>query len=165
MSTSIKTILRDRWHFWRYRHLLLAALVLMIGVGLLARNVSASLPRLDQPRLGTANSFITNAGPQTPYTATPTAILVGHVTWYFISQPNSRSMQPITLTLRMGSTEINYPTQDTDASGYFTVSVDGLASGTYDYRAKGPKYLANAGTVTLTGAPTTQLEIGTMTAA
>jgi hypothetical protein len=60
----------------------------------------------------------------------------------------------------MGGTQIDYPTQDTDASGFFTVSVSGLASGAYNYRAKDPKFLANAGTVTLTGAPTTQLEIG-----
>ena len=63
----------------------------------------------------------------------------------------------------MGSTEVNYPTQNTDASGFFTVSVGTLAPGTYNYRAKGPKYLAKAGVVTLTGAPTTQMEIGLMT--
>ena len=54
----------------------------------------------------------------------------------------------------MGGTVIDYPTQNTDASGYFTVSVDGLASGTYNYRVKGPKFLAKAGTVTLNGATT-----------
>jgi hypothetical protein len=64
----------------------------------------------------------------------------------------------------MGSTQIEYPTQNSDASGFFTVSVAGLASGTYNWRAKDPKFLANAGTVTLTGAPTTQLEIGSMAA-
>ena len=33
------------------------------------------------------------------------------------------------------------------------MSVGTLPSGTYNYRVKGPKYLANAGSVTLTGAP------------
>src|SRR5437867_2547411 len=93
-------------------------------------------------------------GTDTPTsTSTPTntavvpAMLVGHVVWESISQPNSSSVQPISLTLSMGGTVIDYPTQNTDASGYFTVTVDGLASGTYNYRVKGPKHLANAGTV------------------
>src|SRR5207253_3867496 len=51
-----------------------------------------------------------------------------------------------------------------DASGFFTVSVSGLANGTYNWRTKGPQYLANAGTVNLTGAATTSLEIGFMRA-
>src|SRR5437868_1964684 len=87
-------------------------------------------------------------------------MLVGHVTWQTIPQPNSRSVQPITITLTMGPTEINYPAQSTDVSGFFTVPVSGLANGIYNWRAKGPKYLANIGTVTLTGAPTTQVELG-----
>src|SRR5205823_6043208 len=32
---------------------------------------------------------------------------------------------------------------------YFTVSVSGMPSGTYQWRVKGPKYLANAGTLSL----------------
>ena len=37
----------------------------------------------------------------------------------------------------------------TDASGSFTVPVAGLAQGMYNWRVKGPKYLANAGTLLL----------------
>ena len=69
---------------------------------------------------------------------------------------------PVTLTLKLGAIETNYPSQNTDASGYFTVSVAGLPNGTYDWRVKGPKYLANAGTVALTGATTTSVEMGLM---
>ena len=43
--------------------------------------------------------------------------------------------------------EINYPVQMTDAEGYFTTTVTGLPIDVYDYRVKGPKYLANAGNV------------------
>ena len=68
---------------------------------------------------------------------------------------------PITLTLKLGTTEVNYPVQSTDASGFFTVSVNSL-SGTYNWRVKGPKYLANAGQVVLSGAPVTQTEMGLM---
>jgi len=69
---------------------------------------------------------------------------------------------PVTLTLKLGATEIDYPTQTTDAGGYFTVTVSSLAPGTYQWRAKGPRWLANAGIVTLAGAPTTQVEMGVM---
>lgn len=88
------------------------------------------------------------------YTATPTpaAILVGHVTWQGPpSQPDSRQQLPVTLTLKLGASEINYPSQTTDSTGFFTVTVGNLPAGNYDWRVKGPKYLANAGTVTLGG--------------
>jgi len=41
------------------------------------------------------------------------------------------------------------------------VSVGSL-SGTYNWRVKGPKYLANAGRVALSGAPITHAEMGLM---
>lgn len=91
----------------------------------------------------------TNTPTETP-TNTPAPLLVGHVTWRGRpSQPSPLQQLPITLTLKLGATEINYPSQTTDASGFFTVSVDGLPGGTYNWRVKGPKYLANAGTVSL----------------
>ena len=52
--------------------------------------------------------------------------------------------------------------QNTDASGFFTVSVSGLAADTYDWRAKDPMYLANSGTIILTGSPRTNVEMGQM---
>src|SRR5439155_4962624 len=78
---------------------------------------------------------------------------------------------PITLTLKSGSTEVNYPVQMTDASGYFTVPVGGLANGQYNWRAKSaqvgpsppeqnPGFLAAGGTLVLSGATTTQVEMG-----
>ena len=61
-------------------------------------------------------------------------VLVGHVTWQGPpAQPNSLQQLPITLTLRLGTTEVNYPAQTTDAGGFFTVSVDSL-SGTYNWQ-------------------------------
>jgi hypothetical protein len=66
---------------------------------------------------------------------------------------------------------VNYPTQLTDQYGFFTVTVGMLPNGTYTWRADdsaygqhAPNYLANSGTLTLTGAPTTNLEMGTMQA-
>ena len=92
--------------------------------------------------------------------------MVGHVDWQGRPpQPHARQQLPITLTLKLGSNEVNYPSQNTDASGFFTVSVAGLVSGTYNWRVKDPKYLANAGTVLLTGAATTNTEMGLMLAA
>ena len=73
-------------------------------------------------------------------------------------------MLPISLTLRLasGGPYTDYPLQTTDENGHFTVSVAGLPSGDYVWRAKGPQYLANAGTITLAGDPITNLEVGFM---
>lgn len=98
-------------------------------------------------------------------TSTPQPSLNGHVTWQGAPvQPSVVQQQPISLTLKLGATEVNYPGATTDASGYFQVDVSGMANGTYNWRAKGPKFLARSGTVTLTGAPTTSVEMGLMLA-
>ncbi len=112
---------------------------------------------------------------ETP-TSTPTVAagnLVGHVTWQGIPQNNARSILPITLTLKLTNTiEVNFPQQNTDASGFFTVSVAGLPNGTYNWRVQapdgtsggntGPGFISNCGSVTLAGAPQTNAEMGTM---
>jgi hypothetical protein len=97
-------------------------------------------------------------------TSTPgTRILVGHVIWQGrATQPNAQQVSPITLTLKTGGTEVDYPQQNTDASGFFTVNVSSLASRAYNWRVKGPQFLANGGSLTLTGAPITNLEAGLM---
>jgi hypothetical protein len=95
-------------------------------------------------------------------TATPGVIIVGHVMWQGRpAQPDVLQQLPITLTLKSGTTEVNYPVQNTDASGFFTQVIT-LPNGSYDWRVKGPLYLANSGNVTLSGAPTTNVEIGLM---
>ena len=82
----------------------------------------------------------------------PVVNLVGHVSWAGSSQPNSRQMQPLTLTLcsTSGGPTSTY-IANTNASGYFTVDVASLISGTYNWREKGSRSLANGGTLTLTG--------------
>ena len=100
--------------------------------------------------------------------STPTpqpALLVGHVTWQGRpAQPNTLQQLPITLTLRLtsGGPYFDFATQNTDSSGYFTVTVTGLPAGTYNWRVKGPKYLANAGQVVLSGGPQQSVEMGLM---
>src|SRR4051794_12433046 len=164
--------------YWRY---IVVSLALLVGIALLSQDVLASngrtfLEPLNVPvshssgghtrqsvedaitDTDTPTSTSTPAGSVTP----SPAMLVGHVIWEGISQPNSRNVKPITLTLTMGSTQINYPSQNTDTSGYFTVSVESLAPGTYTYRARGVHSFFNEGFVTLTGAPTTSLDIGTL---
>ena len=54
--------------------------------------------------------------------------------------------------------------QNTDPSGFLSVTVGSLANGTYTWRVKGAKYLANSGTVNLAGAQTTNVEMGQMRA-
>ena len=71
------------------------------------------------------------------------------------------------MSLRLGATELNYPQQTTDASGFFTVTVSGSLLGTAVWRVMGPDgvsggnvtsgFLANCGTVELTGASQTNM--------
>src|SRR5205085_5003351 len=82
-------------------------------------------------------------------------VLVGHIIWQGRpAQPSTLQQAPLTLTLKLGSTEIDYPQMTTDASGYCTVTLSGLPQGTYSWRVKGPKFLANSGLVTLNGLKT-----------
>ena len=98
-------------------------------------------------------------------TATTPALLIGHVVWQGRpAQPNALQQVGITLTLKLGSNETNYPSQNTDASGFFTTLVTTRPNGVQNWRVKGTKWLANSGTVNLTGAPVTNVEMGTMRA-
>lgn len=91
-------------------------------------------------------------------TNTPFRELVGHVT---LQGGCSNSSQPLTLTLKSGISEVNYPPLTPDASGFFTVNVSSLAPGTYDWRVKATHHLSNRGTVVLpSGAGTQQMENG-----
>ena len=51
----------------------------------------------------------------------------------------------------------------TDPSGFFTVTTS-LATGSYGWWVKGPRYLAVSGTATLSGGNVTQVEMGLMRA-
>src|SRR5205823_14931924 len=80
--------------------------------------------------------------------------------------PQTKPLQelPITLTLKSPlAGEVNYPAQTTDASGFFTVSVNSLLPGQYQWRVKDPKYLANSGSTVITTG-TTRQEMGLMRA-
>lgn len=92
-------------------------------------------------------------------------MLNGHLTWQGIPQPDVRNVQPFTLTLKTGTTEVNYPAQNTDANGVFTLPLSGLLPGPYMWRAKGPKSLANSGQIIFPPDPCiVTLEIGIMRA-
>jgi hypothetical protein len=76
---------------------------------------------------------------------------------------------PLTLTVKSGTSETNYPQQNTDASGFFTVSIAALPNGTYNWRVKGPRgggsspdagYLAASGVFTKTGVSQLNVEMG-----
>ena len=91
--------------------------------------------------------------------------MVGNVKWQGPPpQPHIRQQLPLTLTLKLGTSGVNYPSQSTDPSGLFTVPVSSLAPGVYQWRSKGPSYLANSGTVALSGVSVTQAEMGLMRA-
>src|SRR5262249_54321817 len=94
-------------------------------------------------------------------TATPSRLLVGHVN----EQGCATNANPISLTLKSSLAEINYGPQTPDASGFFTVDISSVPAGTYNWRVKGVRYLANAGSVSVPGVPsTTQFEVGLLRA-
>jgi hypothetical protein len=106
---------------------------------------------------------------------TPSVALLGHVTWEGRpAQPHALQQLPITITLKMGSSETDYPLQTTDSSGYFTINPGNLPIGTYSWRVKGPHgtpdtnttpgFLANSGTLVLTGTSGSTIEMGLMRA-
>ena len=108
----------------------------------------------------TATATPTNTATPTS-TATPIKLLVGHA----VEQGCAVNANPITLTLKLGTNEVNYGPQTPDASGFFTVSVSSLSGGVYNWRAKGVRYLAGSGSVTIPAtASTTHLEIGQLKA-
>jgi dockerin type I repeat protein len=89
---------------------------------------------------------------------------VGHVFWQGRPpQPHALQQLPITLTIKSGTTEVNYPATTTDSRGVFTVTAN-LADGQYNWRVKNPKYLANGGSLTLVRGTVIQVEMGTMRA-
>lgn len=107
----------------------------------------------------TPSATTTPAATSTPSQAT----LVGHVTWQGPpAQPSVRQQLPITLTLCLSGTPASY-SATTDSSGFFTVTLS-LPTGSYNWQAKGPKYLGTAGTAALTAGSTTQVEMGTQRA-
>ena len=87
---------------------------------------------------------------------------MGHLAWQSIGQPDSHNAGITgTLTLCVDGAPSSY-TAITDASGFFTITT-GLSDGSYDWRFKGRKWLATAGTLTLSGGATNQ-EMGTQRA-
>jgi hypothetical protein len=60
----------------------------------------------------------------------------------------------------MSGTSTAYQGITTDASGFFTVPVQTLPTGVYTWWAKGRSWLATSGSVTLTGAAVTRVELG-----
>jgi len=129
-------------------------------------------PPTDTP---TVTSTATNTDtPTVTPTDTPavTPVLVVHLTWQGIAQPNTRNTtETVTATLRLASgPATEYVGYATDASGNFTLPVGSLPSGTYTIRVKGPRNLSNGPggacnqTVSLTGGLVTNFEAGTMRA-
>ena len=108
---------------------------------------------IDDARIIASPAQCATATPTATSTSTPVPVqIVGHVNWQGRgNQPDPRQMMPISLTLRSttGGSYSDYTWQVTDASGNFTVTT-ALSPGPYNWRARGPVYLANSGTFTLT---------------
>lgn len=123
-------------------------------------------PTRDSQIVDQEGNLIHNPSLYTDYVINIAApMLNGHTTWQGRpTQPNQLQQLPLTLTLKSGTTEVNYSNLTTDANGQFSVSLGSLPAGNYNWRAKGPKFLANGGSVTLTGSATTTIEAGMMRA-
>jgi hypothetical protein len=89
-------------------------------------------------------------------------VIVGHITWQGIPQPDARN-NGITATLELCNAGVPSEYEiATDASGFFTVTT-GLPDGSYAWSVKGALNLANSGNLTLSG-PGTAVEMGLMLA-
>lgn len=90
------------------------------------------------------------------------AVFTGHVTWEGRpAQPNVLQALPITLTLTNTTTLAAYTfPATTDANGNFSVNVDNLPDGTYTWRVKGTQTLSTSGSVVLSHALNTNVEMG-----
>src|SRR5205085_4288412 len=68
----------------------------------------------------------------------PARVLVGHVAWEGRpAQPSALQSLPISLTLKSGTFERNFGGLTTDSSGFFTVPVTTVPSGTYNWSDNG----------------------------
>ena len=93
----------------------------------------------------------------------PVSTLVVHVEWQGRPiQPNLLQQLPITLTLQSDTTQVDYLALSTDATGIFAVPIGSVPEGLYTWRVKGPQYLAQTGTVLLTSAAVTNIDVGLM---
>jgi hypothetical protein len=124
--------------------------------------VSGATP-VDTPT-DTATDTVTNTPTTTP-TATPEPVLVCHVTWQGIrvATPAAAWSRSITATLRMASGGDYYDfSGTTDESGYYTIPLATLPSGTfnYDIRVQGPNNLATCDNITFPHRGITRLDIG-----
>jgi hypothetical protein len=124
-------------------------------------------PTATRTATATRTSTATPTSTRIP-TGTPTPVprlLTGHLTWQGRpSQPNPLQALPLTLTLTVSGTPYTWANLTTDAAGAFTVTVTTLPTGTYGWRAKGPQFLATAGSVVLAGSPSTALDAGLQSA-
>ncbi len=152
-------------------------LVLALGIGAMQGSTFASIPSHPEHQYG-ANSLslppsgippkrkVDQANNDAATIATPTSTptpcgpmatpvltsLVGHVTWQGSTQPDPKQVQPLTLTLFMSGpviSRVDSPNLTTSASGVFTMSVSTLYPGTYQWRVKGRRSLANSGSLVL----------------
>jgi hypothetical protein len=108
----------------------------------------------------------------TPYCAPPTAtptstptpmgVIIGHVIWQGIPQPDIRNEDVFAaLSVCAGGVSLSYGVT-TDASGFFTVTT-GLEDGSYNWWIKGDINLANAGNLVIVDR-IVHVEMGTLAA-
>jgi hypothetical protein len=124
-------------------------------------NTPSNTPTRTNTPTNTATLTFTPTRTVTPTnspTATPAGVLIGHVTWQGITQPNANNVGvTATLSLCVGGVPQTYNVA-TDASGFFTVTTN-LPPGNYNWALKAPINLGTAGTLTLLSTPT-QVEMG-----
>jgi hypothetical protein len=87
----------------------------------------------------------------------------GRVVWQGRPEmPDPKQALPITLVVTHGKTVVLKANLRTDASGLFSTLLETKERGTFEYRVKGPQYLAQAGTFDYDGREAVKLGIGLM---
>jgi hypothetical protein len=127
----------------------------IVGSGAPTATVTPTRTATPTPTRTRTSTVTPTSTPTVTSTATPAGMVICHVTWQGRpAQPDPLQSLAVNLTVRLGSGPVYTYTGVTDSYGFFTATFGTLPAGTYNWRAKGPQFLASSGTMVIGSGPT-----------